>query len=277
MAVVSFLLEREASFMNKKISVYSSLFNVKNSSYDILEIIENWKKYSDEIVIATFAQEIQDTQEYLFNKLGNLDKMNVNLVSDEGIKKDDPLFDGKLKNKSLRECHNEWVIQMDMDERIGGDKEMWIENFIILEQINSPHTFFIPVIDLYKDYLHYKSINGKWYQHLKKGIFRGVVNFARLPNGKIDTNKSDSTEAVLESGDLAPYLRDLRFVDQADITFPHIIHLGYLDLNKRVENNKFWQPIWSARKGENVDVPTDLDSLNQLPYYKHNFQEKWWI
>jgi hypothetical protein len=56
-----------------------------------------------------------------------------------------------------------------MDERIGGDTEQWDTLKYVLKNRKAPHAAMISVIDLYKDYNHYKSVNGKWYLHLKEG------------------------------------------------------------------------------------------------------------
>lgn len=266
-------------------SVYTSLFNYSPEKFDLIGALSNWSKYADKIVIATFPE-----QEGEIFKLIWKDWYNGSLYLENGTSKafvdvvscetslDDPLFDGKLKNAALQACKTELVIQMDADERIGGKLDVWIKyGDFLLKNKDHYKSAMLPVIDLYKDYEHYKGIGYKWYLHVKEGCYRGPVNFAKKDGGLIDINRSDSCELVDQKGDLVTSIRSMEFEETGSISHPHIIHLGYLDLNKRIENNKFWQPIWSARKGENVDVPTDLDSLNQLPYYKHNFPEKWWI
>lgn len=259
-----------------KISIYSTLFNVASGHYNINEVFNNWFKYADEVIIATFSEEKEEVIKYIKSELGNK-IFNYKVVDDFKIKREDPLFDGKLKNKALRSCSHEQVIQQDMDERIGGKKEYWLENFKKLTEVGFTCTYFIPVIDLYKDLAHYKSINGKWYQHLKSGVYRGPVNFAIRKDNTLDISKSDSTEAISINGDLLPSYLDNRFKEYLDPQYPHVIHLGYLDLNKRVENNKFWEPIWSARNGEKVKVATDLETIELENEAKpHNLKERWW-
>ena len=143
----------------------------------------------------------------------------------------------------------------------------------------------VPVIDLYKDYNHYKSVGGKWYLHHKEGTNRGPVNFAKREDGSLDINKSDSCELIDEIGNLIPYFVDPRFsqpftnkeAESFDISMPHIIHLGYLDLNNRIENNKFWQPIWSNRDGKEVSTAITLEQLEKENiYFAHKLKSPWW-
>lgn len=266
-------------------SIYTSLFNYSPEKFDIIETFSNWSKYADKIVIGTFPDQEKELFKVIWREWYNggfslengTKKAFVDVVSCE-TSLDDPLFDGKLKNAALQACKTELVIQQDMDERIGGNLDFWIRfGDSLLKHKETYKAIMLPVIDLYKDFYHYKGIGYKWFLHTKDGCYRGPVNFAKKEGGLIDTEKSDSCELIDEEGNLVSYARVTDFVDKGNISFPHIVHLGYLDLEKRVENNKFWQPIWSARKGENVDVPTDLASLNQFSYYKHNFPEKWWI
>ena len=114
----------------------------------------------------------------------------------------------------------------------------------------------------------------------------GPVSFARRGDGSIDTNKSDSCELIDENGDLIPYFIDPRFaqlftnkeIESFDISMPHVIHLGYVDLNKRIENNKFWQPIWSNRNGEEVKTAVSLEQLEkENKYFKHKQKSPWWV
>ena len=60
---------------------------------------------------------------------------------------------------------------------------------------------FIPVVDLCKGEDYYKSIGFKWYMH-KQGLKRGVWPYAKLNNGKIDVNKSDTCELLDEDDNL---------------------------------------------------------------------------
>jgi hypothetical protein len=272
-------------------SVYTSLFNYDPEKFDLFGAFKNWSKYSDEIVIATFEDQREGLEgvvaKVFLDYNGKDDFYNrFKIVSCLDTSLDDPLFDGKLKNAALQACSNELVIQQDMDERIGGDTEQWDTLKYVLKNRKASHAAMISVIDLYKDYNHYKSVNGKWYLHLKEGSNRGPVNFAKREDGSLDIYKSDSCELIDENGDLIPYFIDPRFaqpfankeIESFDISMPHVIHLGYVDLNKRIENNKFWQPVWSNRNGEEVKTAVSLEQLEkENKYFKHKQKSPWWV
>lgn len=276
-----------------KASVYTSLFNYSPEKFDLLGAFKNWSKYANEIVIATFEDQEFSLGKIIFEEYfggfyqcapENEGKPFVKLIGVKDTSLDDPLFDGKLKNAALQDCSNELVIQLDADEKIGGDLEQWQYLSNILHQYPRPIAYMIPVIDLYKDYSHYKSVSSKWYLHLKEKTYRGPVNFAIRQDGTLDTNSSDSCELIDENGNLVPYFNDIRFYAPSksgkdfNVNACHIIHEGYLDLNKRIENNKFWGPVWSKRQGEHVEVATTLEKLEEenkaIP---HGLPEKWWI
>lgn len=267
-------------------SVYTSLFNYSPDKFDLLGAFKNWSKYADEIVVATFEDQrnkIEEEVAYVleYDCIGEncLSKLwnKINVVSCPETSLEDPLFDGKLKNAALQACSNELVIQQDMDERLSGEIEQWELLARMLYNYNHPITCMIPVIDLYKDLDHYKGINHKWYFHRKEGVHRGPVNFAKRKNGTLDINKSDSCEAVDQNGDLVPYFADNRFLDNLDIRLPHVAHLGFLDLEKRAENNKFWKPHWENRCQEHVDIATSIEELeSENEAIPHNLPREWW-
>lgn len=269
-----------------KVSVYTSLFNYSPDKFDLNGAFSNWSKYADEIVIATFKDQELPLGKIIFKDYfegfyqcapENEGKPFIKLIGVEDTSLNDPLFDGKLKNAALQVCSNNTVIQQDFDERIGGDIEEWEKAIRSIYSCSFPIACMIPVIDLYKDLDHYKGINQKWYLHQKEGMYRGPVYFAKRPDGSIDITKSDSCELVNDRDELVPSTVDRRFIDTMDTRYPHIIHTGYLDLNKRVENNKFWGPIWSARNGSKVKVAQTLEEVEaENEAKKHNLGREWW-
>ena len=266
-----------------KISVYSSLFNIESGLFDLEDALLNWSKYADEIVIATFEDEKNSIVTAIKHTAEAISfKGDIKVVVKKDTNLDDPLFDGKLKNAALQACSNEIVIQQDFDERIGGEKGYWKGLAETIIQFKIPVGCYIPVIDLYKDLDHYKSVGRKWYIHTKKGTRRGVVNFAIRPDGTVDIDKSDTCELINHNGDLFTSVADLRFETETqngklNTQFPHIIHLGYLDLEKRIENNKFWSEIWSARNGKKVEVAHDLNTLEKENEARpHGLEKEWW-
>ena len=264
------------------VSVYTSLFNYSPEKFDLIETFDNWSKYANEIVIATFKGGERELYRAVAESTEKIKSCFIKIVEcDTSL--DDPLFDGKLKNAALQGCSNDIVIQQDMDERLGGKKEVWEGLFNYLSGCNKkmPCAFFIECIDLYKDYNHYKSLGQKWYLHTKENTFRGPVNFAIRQDGTIDTDKSDTCELIDAEGNLIPpFTLNQSFKDENGVfntDLPHVIHLGYLDLEKRIENNKFWSPVWTARNGKEVKVSTTLEELEvDNDAKKHYLPTKWW-
>ena len=267
------------------VSVYTSLFNYSPDKFDLTGAFSNWSNYADEIVIGTFKSQKQ----YLYHVIDDLESKSkaadfcLIKVVECDTSLEDPLFDGKLKNAALQECSNDIVIQQDMDERLGGKKELWdgLFDYLSGSDQNKPSAFFIESIDLYKDYNHYKSLGRKWYLHTKKNTFRGPVKFAIRQDGTIDTDKSDTCELIDEHGNLIPpFTLNQSFKDENGVfnkELPHVVHLGYLDLEKRIENNKFWGPVWSARNGKEVKVSTTLKELElDSAAKKHYLPVRWW-
>lgn len=268
-----------------KFSIYTSLFNYSPEKFDIVDAFRNWLKYGNEIVIGTFKEQEKDIVAAIEAEIVGLwdQTFTFKVVAGEDTSIDDPFFDGKLKNAALQACSNEVVIQQDMDERLSGKKEDWQHVGESLLAMGAPIGCMIPVIDLYKDLDHYKSIGSKWYIHLKEGAYRGVVNFAWRNSEHVDISKSDSTELVDSEGNLLPmchynlFVTDSRPISGLDIDHCHIVHLGYLDLEKRKQNNKFWQPIWSARNGSEVEVATTTEQLEkENQAIPHGLPREWW-
>ena len=261
-----------------KLSVYTSLFNYDKGLFDLVDAFDNWSNYANEIVVSTFEDQHDEIMFECIDAASQVKKdFNLKIVSTKDTDLNDPLFDGKLKDLALKNCSSEIVIQQDADERIGGLKKYWLEISKNLLQVLFPVSVFIPVIDLYKDYKHYKSLSYKWYIHTKRETNRGVVNFARREDGTVDVDKSDSCELINDNGDLIPSTTDHRFVNTNDVNFPHVIHLGYVDLNNRCKNNKFREKCWTNLNGSEIKVATDIESLeSENTAIPHAFKEGWW-
>lgn len=268
--------------MSEKLSVYTTLFNVENGMFNVQGALRNWSHYADQIVVATIKGQARKVCDAVTYREDVQFPAKVKVVEvDTSL--DDPYFDGKLKNEALQNCDNDFVIQQDLDERIGGDKILW--NQLSSELVRKPEfaAYMIPVIDLYKDTEHFKDIGRKWYLHRRKGCYRGPVAFAKRDDGTIDTDKSDTCELIDANGNLVPFLSEERFVSPPmfgtmfNDYAPHIIHLGYINLEKRVENNKFWEPVWSARNGKTVRVATSIEDIEQENHaISHGLGGKWW-
>ena len=80
---------------------------------------------------------------------------SVKIISTDLNTEEDLYWDGKLKNAALERCNNDVVIQVDLDERISGGKEAFID---LVTEINShdfPCSIMLPTIDLYEDLNHF--------------------------------------------------------------------------------------------------------------------------
>ena len=115
----------------------------------------------------------------------------------------------------------------------------------------------LPTIDLYEDLDHYINIGQKWYLHTKEGSHRGSVAWARKEDGSLDPEKSDTCELIDSNGNLIPCVAKI----QLDDLNPKIIHLGYLDLEKRNNVNKFWGKIWNHRKNGKYDASYEPEEV----------------
>lgn len=264
-----------------KISVYTSLYNLGNNLFDWESKLAEFIDFADELVVATTSKCKDDTIEQLrlssvLSNRGIFTPERFKLIITD-IPFDDLAFDGKLKDAALQACTGDVCCLLDMDE----SPYNWSSWEDIGSQLikSSFDGILIPTIDLFHDANHYKSIGFKWYMHKNhKGIHRGVVNFARLPNGKIDHTKSDTTEPIYANGSLinAAYLIEpnISDSDKLDIIrnydLAHVIHTGWLDKEKRKKASEFWQPVWSNRAGFEVNSGETDETLSKIPYYPHN-------
>ena len=237
-------------------SIYTSAFNLDLGVFNIEGAIKNWSQFASEIVIATLPKD----KDKIFDLIPPVPPCIIRVIGTTLLTTNDPEFDGKLKDVALQACLNEYVIQQDLDERILAESKELEDAVKYIKQYHVK-AIMLPVLDLYKDFTHYKSMGQKWYIHKKEGTKRGVVNFARRPNGTVDTNKSDGCELIDLEGNLVPSL-------QATSLFaspPTVIHYGYLNLKNRAKLNKeFWSEQWSKLNGSKVEIKTDVEGLESM-------------
>jgi hypothetical protein len=228
------------------ISIYTSAFNLLKNKFDYKFTINQFAEFATEIVVC-----INTSDDNTLEAILELKSIYNNLyVIESHFDYDDPLLDGKIKNTALQATTMPVKLGLDMDEYVPlWQKNMWDHLAKQLLEDNC-ETYMIPSINLYKDWDHYFSITPKWYLH-KRGLFRGPVNFARKPNGTIDTSRSDSCELIDVYGNLVmaktttTNINDLR-----TLSYPYVIHTGYLSLeNRLLRNSNFWQKHWLVESG----------------------------
>lgn len=266
-------------------SCFGYIFNATKHGFMLEKVADNFLSVFQELVVATIPCE-DDTRERLSilqKKYGNRVK-----VVDSQVSVSSNRFDGDLKTEAMNNCSFDVRIIMDFDEMCPVYEHtvlMWknIVNFLNSEQCSNLDGFFIPVVDLYGDKDHIKDspLGVKFRIHKKSIVKRGVPNFAQLPNGLIDTSKSDTTEAILGDGNLGKFANIIQpqFFDQKNTHLlfhaPFFVHFGFLDLNRRANLGKtFWAEKWEDRSGKKENVATEIKELTNTPVIKHNIDLK---
>lgn len=261
------------------ISIYTTAFNIEKNNFNIDSAINNFLKLGNELCIATIPDNEDDTISILKNISNN--NKNIKICIDKNINSNSFAKDGKLKNLSLQNCSNNICVQLDLDERISNET-IW-RNFINTNQemILKGYAFMVPVLNLYKDKYHYKNIGTKWYIHKKDGMYRGIVNFAKLSNEKFDKDKSDGCELIDLEGNLIPSINILDHPSIKNIPtieilkhaqLPYVIHYGYVDLSRRCHINKnFWEKEWSEYSGKKVKLNTEEHEFTD-DFFKHGIE-----
>jgi hypothetical protein len=240
-------------------SIYSSAFNVIKNSFDYKEAVQNFCSFAEEVVICVNKSEDESLD--AFNNL-MIEYSNLKIISSD-FSYNDPLLDGKVKNEALQNTSYPYKIGLDMDERIPvRHKYRWTKIAEFMLNYNDIAGFLIPSVDLWKDKAHVqadpnKNKNFKWYLH-KQGLYRGAVNFAKLEDGKIDREKSDTCELIDLYGNLVPtpkiykeFQKDEDYFQWLENESIFVFHIGFLDFNKKIIRNKnFWNKHWELVSGK---------------------------
>lgn len=258
------------------ISIYTTAFNIEKNEFDINSALENFLELADEVCIATLPDNQDNTQNILQDIANKNPKIKV--FNSYDINSNTFAKDGKLKNLALQNCTQDICVQLDSDERIS-NATIW-KNFIEKNKqtILDGYAFMIPVINLYKDKNYYRDIGVKWYIHKKEGMKRGIVNFAKLPKGKFDKERSDGCELIDENERLPQSINILyhqNFRNKSPIEIlktmqvPFVIHYGYVDLKRRAAiNRNFWEKEWSDYSDTHVKLNTTESDFKD-EYFKH--------
>lgn len=258
-------------------SIYNSSFNLIKMNFNYQEMLDNYCRFAEEVVISINTSD-DDTYNALRIYANYKNYSNLKLVH-SSFDYNDPFFDGKIKNNALKYCTQPFCILLDADERIrANQKNEWIKYAKLLGEDKDCDAIFIPVIDLFHSKRHYRNLAAKWYLHKNHiNIERGVVDFAKLANNKIDITKSDTCEALI-NGRLVktkyivhPGLNNytkLCLIKEQNL--PIIYHLGWLDKQQRMKQLNFWGPVWQNRaKKENIDIIKNIEELDKIEYFEH--------
>jgi hypothetical protein len=260
-----------------KKSIYSTLFNYKTNKFNVDEHLSNYSIWADEVVVATINDN-DDTYNFLLGKVKQFPKL---IVLKTELKQFTPTFDGDLKNAALQACVGDILLQLDFDEKMSvHNLDYWNKLSEILLESDTFSAVFVPSINLYKDKSSFSSFSQKWYLH-KRGLYRGVVSFAKNGDGTHDTNRSDSCELIDSSGNLVPAFLYFDLLSHGspieatdflrDQNLPYVIHYGWIDLNRRVEiNQNFWNKQWEAEAGHEVELISDLNQIQSFQKFNHN-------
>jgi hypothetical protein len=276
-------IKKSGNWKFKMFSIYSSAFNVIKNSFDYESAVENFCNFAEEVVIA-----VNKSEDNSFEAFKDLEKKFINLkIISVDFDYSDPLLDGKIKNAALQKTSNIYKIGLDLDERIPKrHKDRWIRAAKMMYEHPMIYGFLIPSIDIWKS-LEYiqadpnKNKNFKWYLHKEK-LYRGAVNFARLENGKIDREKSDTCELLDQLGNLvntpkiyANFENDEDYFKWLEEEAIFVFHIGFLDFEKRIIRNKnFWNKHWETVSGKKHETAMTLEQFDKrsTKLKKHNLK-----
>lgn len=265
-------------------SIYSCAFNVVKNNFDYMGAVENFCSFADEVVIS-----VNKSRDNTLEELQRLQKEYSNLkLIEADVSYEDPELDGKLFNLALQNSTQEFKIILGLDHRIPLYQKRTWESLAYQIRFSQFESCMIPVLDLWGSEKKIRwdsesNVKFMWFLH-KSGLHRGVVNFAKLPNGKFDPSKSDSNELINKDGNLTTSLRYLlgttspmqEYLNSLERQMVFIYHLGYLNFDNRIKVNKdIWQKQWEEirpqEKREN-QVAVTKEALEKYQTYNHNLK-----
>ena len=248
-------------------SIYVSAFNLESNLFDWENTLNQFSDWAEEVSIGTTCFSNDNTVKLLRDYVDSKDNVKL-VVTDFSL--ESPTFDGDIKNAALHETTEYGKILLDLDEYIPiSQKPLWVKYLNLLKGSNIDG-YLIPSVNLCGSMDTYKDIGYKFYLH-KPGLNRGVWKYARNRDGSIDITKSDSTEAIDNFGNLGKFdmlpnnIETLRTNE-----IPYVFHKWAVDLDKRIEQNKFWKPVWQNRaKREVDDIILDKRSIENIETFEH--------
>jgi hypothetical protein len=270
------------------IAIYSAFYNVERMGFSWRESLANWLDFQHgqgQICIAVNTSDDNSgpiVREWVAKwQTEHPDSATRVDIIDTAIPYSDPTFDGQIKAAALAACTEPFATLLDCDELLyPQQRRHWLALTREMERDMRVDALLIPVVDLFQDEQHYRSIGSKFYLHRNRpDITRGVVRQARRPDGSIDTSISDTTEAIYrETGELLratsivmplPHYLLIGHLESGEI--PMVLHTGWLSHEQRLRQSAFWKDVWTARRGGRDPEPeTTLATLEAIPRYRHN-------
>lgn len=265
-----------------KLSIYCYAFGARRAKLDLDVAVLNMVAFADEVVIATLADQEDDTLDRLLRWEDALNTFGTRLkvvVVDTDICANNR-FDGDLKTAALQACTHPVRIIADCDERfLASQRPRWDD--LALQLLANPQLdgWLIPVVDLYGSTTTIRAdrpIGLKLRMHKATIVRRGVPAAAERGGGLFDTSQSDSTEPQRADGRLGSWMYacspTLLSPQLASLLDVYVVHLGFLDLAARAELGRtFWKHHWEARSGKPEQVATTVAELTDgVPLISHN-------
>lgn len=254
------------------LTIFTPLFNV------IAHDIRGWQKsitksaeFADEF-IAVINTSTDDTEEEVRKVLAPYNNWKILNTSFPKT----AAMDGQIKNAGQQAASGEFQMLIDGDEYIQKWMRPLVDNLLFQLKFAPQKCLMLPSVDLFRDPNHYKSINLKQYI-TKKGVFRGISNQARNPDGSANTMISDGTEVIDENGNVVESLLITTSLDDLESgRVPWVTHEGYLHLDSRLNRGKaFWNEHWlvtgGGRKPAHI-LHEDLKSFDSYEYKRHNLR-----
>lgn len=249
----------------KMLSIYSSAFQLQaNNILGWQKSFRNSCETADELVIALNTS-TDDSEQLIREELRDYTNWKIIHTS---FTKDQPGFDGLIKNAAMQACSGEFKLCIDADEFIlPRQKPLW-ENLCFQLKFDNCLGYALPSLDLFLDWGHYKALNSKVY--LSKGkTFRGIANQIKKQGGFIDTTRDDSCCLITEDGNYAPvkfFPNDLSAIENDESVV--IVHMGYISKDSRLQRNRnFWNQHWIDCAGGTLPAHVMHDSEDSFNHY----------